>query len=287
MDFGGPWPIRVAWLVQPLALNPILGDALDPHSTPVQALVLALAWAGWTTGLVAVLVPRTVGLTAVRILAPAGSALAMWAAVVADGVTWGAVAVVASAVTATIALSPTTGDVFVNGSAYGAERRFALRPPAVLSLGPVQLIWALVVAGTVAGPLLLAAEQWIAGLAVTVVGVSVAALGCRSLHQLSRRWLVMVPAGVVIHDPAAVVAQLFRSPTVASIGPAPADSGALDLTAGAPGLALELQLLEAATLELRKRGSKAKVVHATAVMFTPSRPGEVLREAADRSLVVR
>ena len=67
-------------------------------------------------------------------------------------------------------LSAFTGAVFVNGSAYGDERRLPLRPPAALLLGPLELAWAVCVIGTVAGPLLLAAGSWIVGALALVVG---------------------------------------------------------------------------------------------------------------------
>jgi hypothetical protein len=287
VNLGGIWLIRAAWLVLPLVLVPALGPALDDRSTPVQLLVATAAWLGWTGGLVTVLVPRTIGLTAVRVLSPAALVLAMWAAVAGEGILWGAVAVVVTAAVAIGVMAPEVGDLFVNGSAYGDERRFALRPPAAVVFGPVQLIWVLILAGAATGPLLLAARQWVVGAVLTAVGTAVVVFGTRSLHQLARRWLVMVPAGVVIHDPASVTSQLFRRRTIASMGPAPADSGALDLTAGALGLALEMQLTESATLELRRRREKAKVVHASAVLFTPTIPGEVLREAARRRIAVR
>jgi hypothetical protein len=283
----GPWPIRVLWIALPFALDPAVGAALDDHSTPVGLLVAIAAYTLWTVGVVATLVPRTLGLTFVRITGPAALGLAAWAAIRADELVPAAIAVVVTAATVTLALAPVTGDLFVNGSAYGAERRFALRAPAGVVLGPVQLVWVVVVAGALAGPLLLATRQWVAGAAATVIGAAVVAVGCRSLHQLARRWLVMVPAGVVIHDPTVITSQLFTRSTIASIGPAPAGTGALDLTGGALGLALEIQLTEAATLELRERGrARPKVVHSTAVMFTPTRPGAVLREAADRSIRV-
>ncbi len=286
MILDRPWPLRITWLLLPVGFVIALGPALDASPTAAQLLVATLAWAAWTAGLIATLVPRTLGLTVVRILAPTSLGLALWATVASGETIGGAVAAVVAASATVLALAPQTADLFVNGSAYGAERRFALRSPAALLFGPVQIAWALVVAGALVGPLLLAHERWVLGAIATAVGFPVAAVGCRSLHQLARRWLVMVPAGLVIHDPAALTSQLFRRNTIAHLGPAPADTGALDLTAGAPGLALEMQLTQAATLELRQRGQKPTAVHATAVMFTPSRPGAVLRGAAERRIPV-
>lgn len=282
-----PWLIRAAWLVQPLAFGPAVGGALDAHGTPVQLVVATTAWALWTVGVVAVLVPRTLGLTALRMITPGGLVLATWAAINHDDSLASGVAVAAAAVAFVVAFAPHIGDLFVNGSAYGDERRFALRPPAAVVFGPLQLVWLVVAAATVAGPLLLATGQWIAGAIAAALGLVIVVFGARSLHQLSRRWFVMVPAGVVIHDPTAVTSHLFRRSIIATLGPAPADTGALDLTGGALGLALEIQLSDAETLELRsRRAGGSKVVHASAVMFTPSRPGAVLREASRRRVRV-
>lgn len=287
MILSGPWPLRVLWLILPFTVGAAIGHALDERSGAVQLVVAALAWAVWAVGIVATLVPRTLGLTYLRVAGPAVFVGGLWAALRADDLLVAGVAAAAAALTAVVVLAPTTGDLFVNGSAYGDERRFALRAPAALLFGPVEIVWALVVAGALTGPLLLAAEQWIPGAFACAVGVPAVVFGSRSLHQLSRRWLVMVPAGVVIHDPTVVVAQLFRRRDIATLRPAPADTGALDLTGGAPGLALEIQLREAATLELRQRGqARPRVVHATAVLFTPTRPGAVLQEATERSIPV-
>ena len=60
-------------------------------------------------------------------------------------------------------------------------------------------------AGVAAGPLLLAARQWVLGAVALVVGAVAVWWGVRVLHGLSRRWVVFVPAGMVVHDPLALV----------------------------------------------------------------------------------
>lgn len=284
---SGPWPLRVVWLALPLTLGPAIGAALDDRGAAVVWLVQVALWLGWTLGLVASLVPRVEALTPLRVVAPALVPLAVWAAAVVDEV--GAaqvVAVLGAAVAAMVALAPRTGDEFVNGSAYGHERRFALRAPAPLLLGPVVLVWALVVAGAVTGPLLLAAGRWVAGAVALVLGWAVSFLGGRSLHQLSRRWLVFVPAGVVVHDPLGFQPQLLPRTNVAAMGPAPADTDALDLTNRAAGLALEIALHDPVELERRQRGGRAELVPAQRLLVTPTRPGAVLVEARERRLPV-
>jgi len=111
----------------------------------------------------------------------------------------------------------------------------------------------------------------------------------RSLHTLSRRWAVFVPAGMVLHDPLTLLDPvLFQRSTVAGIGPAAAGSDALDLSQRAPGLALELALKEEVTftllVPLNREGRPATT---TKFLFTPTRPGAVLDEARRRRLPVK
>jgi hypothetical protein len=181
----------------------------------------------------------------------------------------------------------------VNGSSYGDERRMPLRPPGVLLLGPVELTWLVVVAGVAAGPMLLAARQWLPGAILLIVGWALAALGVRSLHRLSQRWFVFVPAGVVVVDDMALTdAFLVQRQRVDSIGPAPVDNRALDLTVGALGLALELRLTEPDVVTpappRRLRGERPAVtpLGVESVLIAPTRPGWVLDEATRRRLLV-
>jgi hypothetical protein len=189
------------------------------------------------------------------------------------------------------AFAPTTGEAFVNGSAYGDERRMPLRIPAAVAAGPVVLAWAAVVAPVVTGPLLLASEAWVAGAVVSAVGVPLAVLGARALHGLARRWLVFVPAGLVVHDPMALADPvLFTRTRIVRFGPAPADTDAMDLTRGALGLALELELVEPTTVVPRPwpsgRTAAPPPVEVTRLLVAPTRPGAVLALAAERAVRV-
>ena len=73
--------------------------------------------------------------------------------------------------------------------------------PVALLLGPIELAWIAIVGPVAIAPVLLAARQWFAGGALLVVAAIVVRPALRSLHQLARRWIVFVPAGVVVHDP--------------------------------------------------------------------------------------
>lgn len=285
---NGPAPIRAAWALLPLAVGPSLGDALDGRTRAVSLTGAALAWGVWAAVLVAILLPRTASLTALRIAAPAALATANWAAVSGPRGANDVLAVTWAALTALIAFAPTSGDCFVNGSAYGDERRMPLRPPGALLFGPLELTWVAAVAGPIGVPLLLAAEQWVAAAAVAIAGFPAALLAVRALHGLSRRWIVFVPAGVVLHDLHAMVDPvLFPRSSIKRLGPAPADGdGAMDLTRQSLGLALEVELVEPTEVAPRRRDGSIEVEGVQRVLFTPTRPGAVLAEAARRGVTV-
>jgi hypothetical protein len=283
----GAWPARVTWLVLPVLLGPAVGDALDDASRPVQVVASIGLWLGWAAVLVATLVPTTVSLTALRVAAPAAVVAAV-AAVVADGASAATVVGLVGALLAALAAFwPGTGEAFVAGSSYGDERRMPLRVPGPLLAGPLVLVWAAAATGVAAGPLLLAARQWIAGAAVLAVGLPVAVVAIRSLHTLARRWLVFVPNGVVVHDPLALAEPvLLRRADVRSFGPAAADTAALDLTRSALGLALEITLAAPVSVVLARGGRHgvSEATTAAALLVSPTRPGAVLAEARRRRL---
>jgi hypothetical protein len=287
-----PWLVRASWLVLPFFAGPAWADALDERSVAVRTTASVLLWSAWAVGLLATLVPRPLGLTPYRVVAAAAPVAAL-AAVATGGEVVGpgaaAAALIATGVAAVVALLPETGELFVQGGAYGDERRFLLRAPGPVLIGPLQLAWAMLVAGVVTGPLLLAAGQWVAGALATAVGAGFVVVLGRALHSLVGRWIVFVPAGFVLKDHVALVDPvLFRRTDVAVLRPAPADADALDLTARSPGLALELRLHEKVPM-LRapaERGGEPQPGKAMRLLVTPSRPGAVLEEARRRRLPV-
>lgn len=275
------WLLRAAWAVLPFTLGPALAAALEGRSRPVQMVCSVALWAVWAAVLLAILVPHPLGLTALRSTAPATLVAAVAAAVDGHASPWSLGA--AGLVTA-VAFLPETGALFVNGPAYPNERRLPLRVPGALLLGILPGSWALALGAPAGGLLLLAARQWLAGGVVVALGLPLAATLFRSLHSLSRRWFVFVPAGVVLHDPLSLTDPvLFRRQVIETLRPAPAGGESLDLTQGAPGLALELVLQEEASLMLTEpRNPRGRSASVDRLLFTPTRPGEVLREAGAR-----
>ncbi len=285
---SGSWPSRITWLVLPLAMGPALGDALGDSSRSVEIVGSVLAWGTWAGVLVAVLLPRTVSLTALRIAAPAALAAANWSALVGERAAVDVVAVTWAALTLVAAFAPATGDTFVNGSSYGDERRMPLRVPGTLLLGPLPLAWAIAVAAPVGGPLLLAARQWVAASLLLLAGAPAAIVAVRALHGLARRWVVFVPAGLVLHDLHALIDPvLFPRTRIARLGPAPAGgAGARDLTLRALGLALQLELREPLEVAPRRPDRVVELETVERILFAPTRPGAVLQEAARRGIQI-
>lgn len=281
----GPWLVRAVWASLPFLAGPALAQALDDRSAAVRTVASAGLWAAWAVVLCATLVLHPLGLTLLRMAAPASLLVAGWSAGAASDVA-ALAAVVTAGVVVVLAFLPETAVLFVNGPAYPNERRYPLRPPGALLLGPIPLAWAASVGAPAAAALLLAAGRWWGGGLLAAVAVAGGFVGGRALHGLARRWVVFVPAGVVLHDPIGLVDPvLFRRQTVTSLAAAPADTDAFDLTQRAPGLALQLDLSEDATLVLVKPGQRVgPTVSVRKVLFTPTRPGRVLEEARERRL---
>lgn len=283
------WTTRALWLVLPVTLGEVLSDALDGRSAALGVTAGVLAWALWTAGLVVSLVPLPSTLTALRILAPVplvAGVVALVAGATPDLLGWVGIAVAVGV--AACPMSAEVGEWFVNGASYGDERRLPLRPPAVLLLGPIEAVWALTALPLPAGSILLAARSWGFGAACVVLGLPLAWWGARSLHRLARRWVVLVPAGITVVDELALAEPvLFRRESVTRLGPAPADTTALDLTAGAAGLIVQVDVEPAVqVLPSVRRGGVAEPVEAGSVLVAPARPGALLLLAEDRRLRV-
>ena len=276
--------LRGLWAALPFTTGPTLAAALDPASGAPRAVASAGLWLGWAVGMVGAFVPHPIALTVLRMVAPAAVAVALAAALAGRP---SALAVAWPAVACAWAFAPAIGTAWVNGPAYPNERRFLLRPPGPLLKGPLPLAWALTVAGLAGGPLLLAARRWVAGGVVLLIGWPLALLLLKSLHNLSRRWVVFVPAGLVLHDPLVLVdPMLFRRQDVTVLRPGgPRNPAYLDLSQRAPGMGVEMELAEPVTVTLLRPGRReGDPVEASRLRFTPTRPGTVLAEARRRRI---
>ncbi len=283
---AAPWVARVAWIVVAVVGGSAVEAAVDQRSSAVVWTAAIGGWTLWAVAALGLAIASVWSLTVVRVTVPLALAATIAAGVggatAVDLVLLGGPALIAAAAVMTAEF----GRRYVQASAYGDEERFPLRLPAGTGLAAIVawLVWA---AAVITGPLLVAAESWVAGVVVSALALAGAVLLGPRWHRLSRRWFVLVPAGVVVHDPV-VLADTFplRTAQVASIGLAPADTQAADLTGPASGYAVELRTTESVTTVLAFTPSEpnGKAIHLRSFLIAPSRPGRALRSARERGL---
>jgi hypothetical protein len=283
-----PWLLRAGWVAVLVVGGRALDSALDGRTALSTDVVRWSAAAMWVIGVAAMAIPAVVSLTATRLVVPLAipTALLAWSAGAGSGDALG-FTVLALLVTV-IAFSAELGRAFVQASAYGEEDRHLLRPPLAYAVASL-LTWMVWAVALLAGALLLADRRWVTGAACAVLAVAGAIWGWPRWHTLSRRWFVIVPIGLVVHDHLVLAETLMlRRSQLARIQLARAGTEAADLTGPAPGHAVELQLHEAETaiLAATPKQPRGTVIHLLACLVSPSRPGQALLAARQRRLPV-
>ena len=278
------WMVRIAWVLLALVPAPV-GDAVAASGRTAQVVFTLTAWLVWAVGVGAVAWLSPVSLTAIRSLAP----LAVVGLVVATlsrpglaeaAVLWPLVAVALGVVAAFGAFLPDYAAAHVQASAYGAEIRLPLRVP-VPQIAPMVLAWVLAVGSVAAFLFALAGEVWwLAACFVVVAGLFVWVAATR-LHRFARRWLVLVPAGVVVHDHL-LLAETFmvKASAVTSVRIAESPGEALDLSGVTRGALLLVSMREAENLALspylaRMLGT-LDAVHVRSYAVAPTLAGHAL-----------
>lgn len=273
------WTARVAWVA--LAVVP---NALDETSS----VFVGAAWVIWALGVLAVVWQSPLSLTVIRVLAPLATVGLAGALVFADSLddasaadaAWPLVGITLSIAVLVAVFLPYYAAVHVQAAAYGSEQRFPLRVPVPL-VAPVVVAWA-VSAGLVIALLFALAGQvwWLAA----ILAVSTALVGrvvLERMHRFSRRWLVVVPAGVVVHDHL-LLAETFmaKATSVASVSIAAQPGDALDLTAVARGSVIVISLRDTDDVILSPYLAKllgiADVVHTRAYAVAPTLAAQAL-----------
>jgi hypothetical protein len=284
--------LRVAWVTLPITAGSLAGEAMRSWSSPTRVTAEVLLWAAWLVVLVALLAPRPIGLTAARTGAP----LALTATLLAmttDSASAPAsiAALAATTLCAVLVATPSFARSCAQGAAYGDEERFPLKVPPALFLGVLPLAVLLVGAGIAAGPLLLADGDIGLGIGALIVGWAIAAALLRSLHLLSRRWAILVPAGFVIADPMTMTDPiLFVREHIVGIGPAdprtrpPED--AEDLRLGAARGSMAVLLDDDAEIYRRTRDG-GRSVRTHLLLIAPVAASALLERAAARRISVR
>jgi hypothetical protein len=286
------WLLRVAWLTLPLTSGDAAAAAIRAWGDAPRAVAAVLLWSLWAVVLTATMIPRPQSLTITRLATPLAFSVAVLVAISGHPTTAAsALACAATFVCWAFASLPWWGCACAQGAAYGDEERFPLKVPPALFLGILPLALFAVGVGVALGPLLLAGGHWVLGAIVVVLGFPAAILTVRSVHVLARRWVVLVPAGLVVADPMTLADPvLFPRRRVEGLGPADPRKRpppeALDLRLGAAYGSLAL-LLDADAEVFRRSGRTSRGVETHLLMFTPVLSRTVLEHAARRRLAVR
>lgn len=275
------WTLRIAMVALAVLMGSAISAAGEQRTT--TAMVVATTALGLAVAalIISLVVPSALGLTVVRVVTPAFVPAAGMALALDGGAA--AIAALALAVLATaIALAAETGEAMVQGSAYGDERRLPLKVPAALLL-PIAISWLVWCAAALAAILLLCARQWATGGALLALAMLLTWALFRRYHRFSRRWLVVVPAGIVVHDHVVLGETLMVQTTnVRLCQLALADTQAADLTGPSTGHALEVSVKEMVTgvFAATPHDPKGRAIHIQSFLVAPSRPGRALHALA-------
>ena len=274
------WVLRIAALATG-ATVPLLTDRIDALSSGATTLSSIALWATWAIVLLCILVPSAVSLTAMRLVAPAHLAITVILVVGAlvdesDALT--VLALVPTLVTTIVAMSADIGSNFVQSSAYGDEFRVPLLPsvPFVIVL---VVSWSIWVASLVVGALALTREAWVAGGILVAVGVILGVILPRRFHRFSRRWLVVVPAGLVLHDHVVLAeTAMFPRDAIRSVVVTRRDSEVADLSGRGRGTGVAVELLDFDTVVLAATPNQpgGSALHVKTWWVRPSRPGRAI-----------
>lgn len=239
----------------------------ESHSSAVGIVLLSWGWFLFLAVAIAVLVPSPISLTVTKCVTPL-MALGSFIAASPAGIFGSLAALI-------ITWSALFGDVMVQGSAYGEETRFTLRTP-VPYWAPSVVAWALLSGGLVAGSLFIAAANYVVGAPLLLIGALLTPTVPRRLHRLSRRWLVIVPAGIVVHDHLVLAeTQMSMRSKILSITKVNESGETADFTGGILGPRIAVQLKEADKVVLSKITAKTlgtvDALHVKAFSFAPRR----------------
>lgn len=284
-----PWVARIAWISVAVVGGTAVEAALDERSEAVRWTAAIGSWVTFGAVAIALLIPSVRSLTVSRLCTPLAVIAAALTAVAGAPGAEVALLAVPAVVTVAAVFSPEFGRWMVQASAYGDEDRLPLRSPVPAGTAAV-ISWVLWAAVVIAGPLLLAARNWPIGIPVTILAIATTVLLVPRWHKMSRRWLVLVPAGLVVHDPVVLADTLMvRTDQLLGMGLARLDTEAADLTGPASGYAVQIDTRETVStvFAFTPQDPNGTAIHMTGFLVAPSRPGEALRIASRRRLPIR
>lgn len=267
------WLVRVLWLVAALLPNN-LTDTMSSHSQILRTTMSVELWGLWALVALATWLHHPISLTTARCIVPVVVAHLL---VGLPESSFG-IANVIGAACALVALvliyTSNYGSIHVQAGAYGDERRYLLRVPAPIVM-PLILGWGVMMIVVCITPLMLASERYVVGGIGVVLSLGLLWQLPVRLHRLSRRWLVKVPAGWVVHDDVVLSENLLiKTHDVVSMSLALEGSEAIDLTGMTRGVPIEVQLREMTDVRLTSLAAKllktVDALHVKAFLVAPS-----------------
>jgi len=274
------WSMRILVGCMPF-VGAGVGAPLETRSTAIQIVGTVLAWLVWGLIVLTSFISHPISLTVLRMGTPVVAGFLVFIAATDQGSTLQIINAAISFAVLLLSFSAEIGSIYVQASAYGDERRFLLRPP-VAFVAPVAISVVIVNFFIIATPMFFAARIWLAGV-ISLIGLAACIkFMAPRIHQLSRRWLVFVPAGFVVHDEIVLSINLMiKKQELVDIQLARDDTQAADLSALTWGVPLELSFNKTLDVSLTAIGARhlkaVSAIHATSIIIAPSRPGAVLR----------
>ena len=279
------WLARVLWILVAALSENIISELVNVDSSIGSIIAEIIVWSLWFVTFLALLVPATISLTVIRTLGVLFISVIGLELITAEFSMFTRASLVAIIGCLLVYFfSALLGDVMINGSAYGSEKRFILKPPTFMLFTYLAIIWGLFIVLSITTIQLLIQNNLIGYLTLITVS-ALGFFGGKILHQFSRRWLVFVPAGFVIHDPLFLNnSVLFKRNNIEHLttsGIRTIDDETIDLTGGSSGLSSSLKTKEEITIDLKSEKTQAETRN---IRFAASLPGLVLKEARSRGI---
>ena len=253
------WPVRVLWIA----------FALAPNGFGI------VAWILWAVVAIGTWIHHPISLTTIRCLAPIAVVYSAVYALSESLSSLNIAVVTCGIISLMLMYTADYGSAHVQAGAYGNERRFLLRIPAPVVL-PTLITWALFATVLVVLENAVKSENYVLGTPLLLALIAMSWKFAPQMHRLSKRWLVRVPAGWVVHDDLMLVENLLiRSHNLTAMDFALADSEALDLSGMTRGVPIQISLREMTDVRLSQLGARLlktmDVLHVQAFLVATTR----------------
>jgi hypothetical protein len=234
-----------------------------------------VAWILWAVVAIGTWIHHPISLTTIRCLAPIAVFYSAAYALSESLNSLNIAVVTCGIVSLMLMYTADYGSAHVQAGAYGNERRFLLRIPAPVVL-PTLITWALFATVLVVLENAVQSENYVLSIPLLLALIAMSWKFAPQMHRLSKRWLVRVPAGWVVHDDLLLAENLLvRSHNLVAIDFALAESDALDLSGMTRGVPIQISLREMTDVRLSQLGARLlktmDVLHVQAFLVATTR----------------